>query len=371
MPIQRQFTRVLLLIACVFILLPHSMTTAATTTPLERALSYAPAATAVFAFTDWQRIKVIEKTTTLNSATTPLNERMRWMQKTIAHRHGPMSGFGLTRFRTFAELWGWDVTDLDWDATLTVGDEPPLYVMQLRADFDLTALAERYKQRKFSATALADGITLYSTKLDVKADWVRGSELALINTAIDVKQRRLIVSSGVEGIESALAATKAKAVAAKGPSVQRVVRLLGSPASSTLIMGSELCASMNFPFGKRLSKEQIDAIRKRLLNGKAVSAYETLAVSYDYVDGHPLGTIAMDYADAAAAKADLKPRTDAASNGISLVINKPYRDSVFALTDSSVQGNTLVLRVQPFQDRPDRLRAMLLQRDMPFARCAE
>ncbi len=115
---------------------------------------------------------------------------------------------------------GWDSTDLDWDATLTIGDKPPLYVLQLRTDFDMAALAERYKQRKFSVTPLAQGIKLYSTQLVMKADWVRGSELALVNTAIDVKQRRLIVSSGIEVIQSALAATKDKSAAAKRPSVQ-------------------------------------------------------------------------------------------------------------------------------------------------------
>lgn len=360
-----------LLILSVINLMPPAMTAAAAPTPLEQALAYAPSATRSIAFTDWQRIKTIEKNTAINSASTPLNERIRWMQKATLTRHAPMSAFGLARFRTFAELWGWDTTDLQWEATFTAGDEPPLYVMQLRADFDMAALAERYKQRKFSAKALADGVTLYSTKLDLKADWLRGSELALVNTAIDARQRRLIVSSVAQVIESAFAASKDKAAAAKSPSLQRVVRLLGRPASSTLLMGPELCASTSILSGKQLSKEQIDAIRKRLFDGKDVSPYETLAVSYDYVSGRPLGTIAMDYADAAKAKADLKTRSDAAKNGISLAINKPYRDSVFVLENSSVQGNTLVLELRPFDDRPDRLRSMLLKRDMPFAGCGQ
>lgn len=362
---------VALLILCVSNAATSAKTTAASPTPLEQALTYAPAATRSFAFTDWQRIKMIEKAITLNSATTALNERARWLLKTTVDRHAPMSGFGLAHFRTFAEMWGWDATDLAWEATLAAGDAPPLHVLQLRADFDMAALAERYKQRKFSATPLAEGITLYSAKLDSKADWVRGSELALVNTAIDAKRRRLIVSSGAAVIQAALAAKNDATAHANGPSVQRVARLLGTPAAGTLLMGPELCATVSVTFGKQLSKEQIEAIRKRLLNGKAVSPYETLSVSYDYVEGRPLGTIAMDYADAAKAKADLKARSDAAKNGISLAINKPYRDSVFALIDGSLQGSTLLLRVQPFRDRPGRLASMLLQRDMPFASCGE
>lgn len=102
---QRCTALVALPILCVINATTPATATAASPTRLEQALSYAPAATRSFAFTDWQRIKAIEKTPAINSAKTPLNERMRWLLKTTVERHAPLSGFGLARFRTFAELW--------------------------------------------------------------------------------------------------------------------------------------------------------------------------------------------------------------------------------------------------------------------------
>jgi hypothetical protein len=337
---------------------------------LNAALAYAAPGTSALAFTDWQRIKAAEGLAALNSANTSLDDRAQRFYDVILDRHAPMSAFGISRFVNFAEVWGWDSTDLAWEATYEQKDSAPLVVLQFRAGFDMTKLAARYEAFKFAKEDLGAGVVLNSTALRADTEWSRKTELALANSALDAKQRRLIVSPDAQRVKDALAGVKTKSGRASEASTRRSIAALGNTMGAYWVFAPKNCELTDVPIDKlRLTPAQRDALRKQLLSKTQVGDYLTLAVGYDFVKGKPAGTVVMDYADAARAKADAPARIAAAKDGVSLVVSKPYRDAIFTLSASRIVASTIVLSVRPVDDKPRRLRDMVFRGDMAFASC--
>ena len=348
----------LLLALSVFAAASPQPAAAASKTALEQALDYAPPATTEIAFTDWQRLKAIEGIAAVNSVSMPdVRERIRKMLVITQERHAPMAGFGLAKFATFAKTWGWDTSDLAWEAMLNLDDEAPLYILQFRANFDMSALAERYRAYQFNERVLDNGITVFTSTVNIKAAWISGSELALRNSALDVKQHRLIVTSGDAGIAAAFAALNDKT--ARPGSVQRLAKMLARQASGILALPPHAC-------------ERQRALNKLLKSSKApaLGAYETLAIGYDIVNGQPLGLIAMEYADPATAKTDAPIRLNIAKTGLSLATNRPYSDLI-TVKSSRVTGTAFMMTVHFREGQPRLLRDMMLRFDVAFAGCGE
>lgn len=106
-----------------------------------------------------------------------------------------------------------------------------------------------------------------------------------------------------------------------------------------------------------------------MFGDKPVQPYLALGVGYRYVDGKPLGIVVLSYPGADMAQADLAVRRQLANEGVSLVTNQPYRETIFTLADATVTGSSIVLSVRPVDDRPRRLFDMVNRQDMAFAVC--
>ena len=87
----------------------------AASSPLLDALAFASPDTIYFEFTDWTVLKALHDGSDITSAS-PLEDRQRLVLDMV-HAEASRFDFGLDRLATWPELWGWDNTDLAWEAT--------------------------------------------------------------------------------------------------------------------------------------------------------------------------------------------------------------------------------------------------------------
>src|SRR6478672_3207159 len=82
--------------------------------PLTEAVTFAPLGAAGILFTDWAAAKAAHGYADVTSAT-PIDERMRAMVD-LGKLEAPFAGYAIEHLATHADDWGWDTTDLDWEA---------------------------------------------------------------------------------------------------------------------------------------------------------------------------------------------------------------------------------------------------------------
>ena len=84
-------------------------------TPILGALSLLPPDIGAFEFTDWAALKAAHGGSDVTSAS-PLAER-QWLLLDITREEYTTVPPGLDRLDTWSERWGWDTTDLEWQAS--------------------------------------------------------------------------------------------------------------------------------------------------------------------------------------------------------------------------------------------------------------
>lgn len=136
---------------------------------LLRALSYAPTNTDTVYFTDWTLLKQYAGAQSMTS-NSDQQARQNFLVS-VGRNQGIASFFdGSYIFvQDWAKLWGWDTTDLLWEATLN-GPFPPIYVLKVRSDLDLSPVMAHFTSRGFSASAY-QGATVYAHPVDLTVDW--------------------------------------------------------------------------------------------------------------------------------------------------------------------------------------------------------
>jgi len=116
--------------------------------PLAEAISFAPADATLLNFTDWSAIKRYEGAENISSRSS-MDDRIDLLMSTTRGQ-AAASGFALPYMEQQAALWGWDSTDLLWEATITTAGGPPVYVLRLPDDFDMDGLVARFEERGFA-----------------------------------------------------------------------------------------------------------------------------------------------------------------------------------------------------------------------------
>lgn len=334
------------------------------TAPAEIALMesfrFAPITTESFAFTDWSRIKTALNATAISSASS-MAERIDFLLPATRDL-GAASGFALQFLEKQADLWGWDTTDLLWEATISAG--PPVYVLKLRNDFDVDALITRFEERGFDQHKQGDAL-VFTHPLDLSVDW--RTELAVFNAALFPEHRLLIHASSPAAVETAVAtfANPAQSWAA-APTYQALAALLADVASVLIGPGATLCA----PFDAAgLPVDMLDADGQALTRGAGVQPFAALAVGYTLAGSQTQGRILFQYASSAAAQDDLAARRFLAEQGLSLITRMPLSKALFTVEDAAVDGSTVILTVAPRENVARRLFDMVNRRDMIFAAC--
>lgn len=342
--------------------------------PLEEVLRFTPVpfASPSIAFTYWARIRADEGLDDLTSQS-PIEDRWALVRSTT-DRHAAPSAFGASRLAVHAEVWGWDLADHVWEANLVLDGLPPLWLVHVGPWVDLDALAARFRDRGFTEEH-SFGVAVFHHPLDLTADWLRATELAILNTAILFEERLLVMCSAPGGVEAVLAARAGELLSwAEVPWAASLAQILDRASAAVLVLGPETCLSFSEAsvLAALIASPPTEAARrfKALLEASPpLHPYVGFAAGYEVEDGEPVGLFVLHYLDGEVARADLPARTALAEQGVSLVTRAPYRESAFTVRAASVEGTSVVLRVDPTNGRPSRVLSMVYARDLAFALC--
>ncbi|MBW7885235.1 MAG: hypothetical protein H3C34_21915 [Caldilineaceae bacterium] len=345
-------------------------TTPSAPSALTTALGFTPAGATLLQFTNWSLIKQYESAGQVTSKSS-MDARMDFLLSTT-RQQAAASMFTGNYLRNQAELWGWDTTDLLWEATID-GIGPPIHVLRLRADFNMAALMRRFEERDFSRSEEGDAV-LYSHPLDLRVDW--RTDLAVFNAAVLPAQHILIHASSPEAVLAAVRASQGAIPTWAGlPAFTGTASALGETAAAVLAPGPSICAVFDPAMivgagdGAPLTATELEALKAERFGDGSLQPFLVFGVGYRSEAGRPLGVIAMRYLDAARAAADLAPRRRLAEEGLSLGANKPYAEVLFTVEDALANGPNLLLYVRPANDQPRRLFEMIYRRDLGFAAC--
>ena len=219
------------------------------TNPLLDALAFAPRGIYSFDFTDWTALKALHDGAGLTSES-PLEERQRLLLD-IATVEASASGFGLDRLATWPELWGWDNTDLAWEATPWDPLSAAARVLRFRDDWDAGPFMERLEALGYSRTEKRSG-TLFSGSPDFipgpDTEAVLDADELLLtagphSVAISKDGRTVAIREGDRADELLRIAARADpAEVAAGP-FGRAAAVLGRPVAATIVDGEAFCSS--------------------------------------------------------------------------------------------------------------------------------
>jgi|GEM_PF-945455 len=324
-------------------------------------------------FTNWAQIKVLIGLENITSES-PFELRLELMQRT-SQDQAAASAYGMSHFRQHADTWGWDTTDLDWEANIISHDMGPAYILKLRKDFEFAPVAERFEARGFVQTE-SYGALIYTHELDLRADWERTTELSIHTTAYIEEDKLLVLSSYLGAVKALLATHAGKLASLSGnPFAVSAVEHLGEPAAASLLFGVGQCLRFTANplldlIGTIPDEETIAQLKAEFEERELLVPYRVFSVGYHYENDQPIGTIVFEYDAPELAEMDLPAREALAKEGMSESFEAPIAESLFTLLEGQVQDSAVVLRVSPANDQPRRLFRMVFYFDAPFAGCS-
>jgi hypothetical protein len=340
---------------------------------LAAALAHSPAPTEYFAYSDWTVIKEVAGITDLNS-TDSMEERLAFILPLAVDEQALAAAFGNNYFYTHAETWGWDSTDLLWEANLT-SNGPPIFILRFRDDFDFAPVFARLDERGYNTSELG-GVTLYSHAMDMSADWLGTSEFAILNIAFLENEKLFILSSSLDTVTSVLDAIDQGETLANLPAVRSVAAELGD--AGAVILSPLGCQLLDVTQVVRGSTEILEALIGEMERSGISGLYTVFGLGYrvEVRDGEslPLGVFVHHYPIAAQAAAEFELRRLVAETAKSLATNAPYGE-LFEVVDAKVvdagtSGANLVLSLHALDRPPQLFINMFNQRDLLFSMCA-
>lgn len=156
-----------LLITCFVLLVVLVPVCALSAAPLDRVLAVVPRdlTEVMLLFTDW-------------SYDSPVKLRLE-LEQHASRDLAAASAYALAHIQSHSVTWGWDTADLVWEANVVSRELPPIHILRLRNDFDFSPVAAHFIERGFQTES--HGAVVYTHALDVRADWIRTTELSILN----------------------------------------------------------------------------------------------------------------------------------------------------------------------------------------------
>lgn len=311
---------------------------------LEVALAYAPVGTTFAGFTDWAAIKEARGLQILTSDV-PADLRINALGA-ISREEALFASFGANSFLDHATRWGWDTTDLDWNADFS-GAEAPVAVLHFRDDLDLGPFMELLDERGYRTRPHGSAI-VRSHDLDLTAEWFTGMDIPLLNIAMfPDDDRTLVVGGSDEALEAAIEAFDADASPLLASDV--IADLLvgvGTPLGAAIEVGADTCEGYAVPGGLSADLQPWQAM---------------LLTTYPEPTGDGLGQLRMAFpgADAAGLEADLaaRERVSGATLRQEIVSSNAGKEALMFELAPGERGNNAFLRA-------------VFARDLPLAGCA-
>jgi hypothetical protein len=333
--------------------------------PILEALAFAPPELVSFQFTDWTALKALHGGTAVTSAS-PLDERQQ-LVLAMVRSEASLTPFRLDRLASWPELWGWDNTDLAWEATWLAG--PEARVLRFRDDWDAGPFIARLEGLGYERDEKRHG-TVFTADFDQRSEpqAVLGPDERPIGwnqrVAISPDGRTVVFGWGESAYSTLRRAVQADPATIAGGPVGRAAVALGHPITALIVDETPDCDLLMADFS-----DDMIALADSV---SPLHPYQALGIGYERASpGEPaLGRYAFAYPRAQQAEADLPGRRTLIDEGYSTLHGKRYRDAAFTLVDASADGLQLVLDVAPLNDDPQVLFDLVTGRSLSFATCA-
>jgi hypothetical protein len=274
-------------------------------------------------------------------------------------------------------LWGWDFTDLNWEAFGNFGQiTTEIYVLQFRSNFDFDKLTNRLLDVGFSESVYQE-INIYSVPFAMKTDWQKQSPLAIRTIAVLPEEDLLILSPTIENVYRSIDARNGRESAiGDNPLVKRAAFELFGMFAIRIDLGSETCEKFSEGMDEDISGEgRIKTVIGSQLEEWPVQAYELLAAGHVFVEDAQQDIVIMHYDDYRNAEADFENREKIFRYGISpLKTGTPYAGQ-FILQNSELDDAFMSFYLIPsptLGDRtgwPQTIIGWVKKQDALFAAC--
>ncbi len=343
----------------------------AASSPLLDALAFASPDTISFEFTDWTALKALHDGSDITSAS-PLEDRQRLVLDMV-HAEASRFDFGLDRLATWPELWGWDDTDLAWEATWFPFD---VRVLRFREGWDSGPFIDRLEALGYSRTDDRYG-SLFSDPPDFSAGpdgeaVLDVDELLLVATvrppsvAISNDGRTVAIAEGDRADKLLRIAARADPATVATSPLGRVAVALGRPVTAFLVDGDYACSDDGLGNADFLAD-----IAVRPPSVGPLHPYQAFGIGYERAgQGEPaVGRYAFAYERAQQARADLAGRRTLIDEGYASRSGRPPEDVALASGDASPDRRTLTLDVDLLDDAPQLLFDLLYRRSLSPVAC--
>lgn len=130
---------------------PVAATPATVTSNLDHALALTPDTTKHLHFTDWAELQHLSGTNVTSADS--LDDRLAFIMPLARDAHAIATFYGRDVFLYHAETWGWDATDLLWEAYID-SNGPPVWILRFRKDFDFAPVLAHLEARQFPAVTM-------------------------------------------------------------------------------------------------------------------------------------------------------------------------------------------------------------------------
>lgn len=335
----------------------------APTSSLGQALAFAPPGTTTLTFTDWDTLKDAHGLEILDS-TLPEDLRIRGMM-TLTESDGIFSGYGLAHLQDHAESWGWDSTDLTWEAQVFTSGAPG-YVLRFRDDLDLGPFWALLDGREFESRRYGDAL-VRSHDLDLRSDWIRTTELAVQNVALMPDGHTMAMSGSPDVLEAMLDAAATSTLEAAASPAGRIVASLDQPVSAAIEIGPDACTrwSSASPISSDVAADAdlVEAVGP-------LPAWEAMGVATYAASGDPPSArLVFVTSDPANAAAEAEARARLAREGHSDVNGEPYADIAFTVDGTSASDGIVSIDLSPVDERSRTVVRALFTADLLPARC--
>lgn len=344
----------------------------AASSPLLDALAFASPDTSYFEFTDWTVLKALHDGSDITSAS-PLEDRQRLVLDMV-HAEASRFDFGLDRLATWPELWGWDNTDLAWEATWFPFD---VRVLRFREGWDAGPFIDRLEAVGYSRTddrygslfsdlpdfsAGPDGEAVLDADELLRVATVRPPSLAISNDG-----RTVAIAEGDRADKLLRIAARADPATVATSPFGRVAVALGRPVTAFLVDGDYACSDDGLGNADLLAD-----IAVRPPSVGPLHPYQAFGIGYERAgQGEPaVGRYAFAYERAQQARADLAGRRTLINEGYASRSGRPPEEVALASGDASPDRRTLTLDVDLLDDAPRLLFDLLDRRSLSPVACS-
>ena len=350
--------------------------------PLLEAVAYmAPSAeewNRRFEFTDWSELKRLHDGSGITSDS-PLKERQRLLLA-ITRSEALLTPLGLDRLDSWKEAWGWDSTDLAWQAH--IGQEDT--VLRFGDLWDAAPFREALLSRGYLASPTSGGIRYapgsdgIELPVSLALDRIDGD----IETFDDEAYHSLVVidvsdaghtvivrwGGGAGGLQDGAEADLDEIAATP---YGRAAVALKRPVAARIIDRDWTCPpDGSVDWNEAFSHGRYQEEQAALLRSVApLHAYQALGTGYarSDADSPPAGRIVFVYADAQQAAHDLLGRRRIIEEGEAGTGAPNRSGAAFTVSDAAAVGRELVIDVSPAYGMPDNLH--LGSRGADYAMC--